>query len=393
MPLPSWPVLCKTRGMRLNQRPAAGFAITFARAEVGLAFGLLASCAAQPASSVHTPEPEVSSESAPERLPLQAMTLRDPNAQERTLAAELRRDVEALVATGERNIGNEWSLAEATDHLAEQLEKHLSLTVRREGFVSESGALAQNLIVELPGTDLAHEVVLVGARFDALPGSAGADDNASGVAALLAIARHGADTARRRTLRLAWFSDAGLRKDPEQMGAWHHLQTMARAEPATEGAQDPDEAAPETELVACIELHGLGAYSEQDGSQRYAEGMPSGHPIAEFIEVQSLPQFSALHDSFMTVLGANTSLPLRPSTVLEPDVTRGMTAFRAFAEHGCPSLLVHDTHERRYPQFGTAADTVEALDFNRFARAVAALLPAVASLTNPSGHGVNPAPQ
>src|SRR5690606_12539560 len=143
-------------------------------------------------------------------------------------------------------------------------------------------------------------------------------------------------------------------------------------------------------LVACLELHGLAAYSDRADSQRYAEGMPGGHPIAEFLEVQSLPQFGTLHDAFMSAMAAKTSLPLKASTILEPDGTRGMTAFRAFVEHGCPSLLVHDTHERRYPEFGTPADTIDRLDFDRFARAVAALLPALATLMEPSNDDAAP---
>lgn len=383
--LSSWLELCHRAAMRTRWLSWAA-PTGWCGAGTGVLVSFITACGAPASPAAPATPGEPAPEALPERLPLQAMTLRQARPQEQALAAQLRQDVEALVATGERNTGSEWGLAEATDHLAETLEKQLGLTVRREGFVSADGALAQNLVVELSGTDLAHEVVLVGARFDTLPGSKGADDNASGVAALLAVARHAAPAPRRRSLRLVWFSDAGSRQQPEQMGAWYHLKNQLAAK------ADDEEAEPAAKLRACIELHGLGAYSEREGSQGYPDGLPAGHPIAEFIEVQTVPQFAALHETFTATMGAHSTVLVKPTTTLEPDPAANMSAFRAFVEHNCPALLVHDTHRYRYPEFGTPADVVERLDFDRFARAVAALLPAIDRLTTPAASDPTSAP-
>lgn len=62
-----------------------------------------------------------------------------------------------------------------------------------------------NLLGEIPGTDRADEVVLLGAHFDATPGATGATDNAAGVAAMMEALRilRAVGAAPRRTIRIA----------------------------------------------------------------------------------------------------------------------------------------------------------------------------------------------
>lgn len=320
-----------------------------------------------------TPSPDASSrpvdDAEPTRLELRAMTLRPLSSTEQTLEAQLRKDVAEILSAGERHAGNDWGLAVVTDSLASQLEA-LDLVVEREGFVGEDGALAQNLIVKLPGTQAGAESVLVGARFDSVPGSPGADDNATGVAALLALARHFKEKPRPRGLRLVWFSDASRREVPNSMGAWQHMEHAARN---TRPPDHDETQTTERRFHACIELHGLGAFADEPNSQRYPEGMPAGHSIGEFVEVAAMVQDSALGSEFAKAMGASSSVPIKGVTWVEPLTDTTMSGFRAYAEHNCPALLVSDTQRRRFTGFGTAEDTVDHVDFARLARAVNAL--------------------
>lgn len=327
----------------------------------------------------------------PQRLEIAALPLKPLTSVERELEHQLRTDVAEVLSAGERHAGNDWGLAVVTDNLAERLEA-LGLAVDREGFVGKDGALGQNLIVNLRGAQPTPEVVMVGARFDSVPGSPGADDNASGVAALLAVARALKDKRRQRSLQLVWFSDASRREVPENMGAWQHLEHLGKRrldEPA-------DEQAPPSPFRGCVEVHGLGVYSDAPNSQGHAEGMPPGHPIAEFVEVASLAQDSALGGELAAAMGRSSSVPIKGVTWLEPEPTATMTAFRAYAEHQCPAVLVSDTQKRRFVGFGTAEDKVERLDFARLARAVNALIAGVDGLLNPPANsaaaGAAPAP-
>jgi hypothetical protein len=302
-------------------------------------------------------------EADPARLTLKPIPLRAMTESERALEQALRQNVTLLLAAGERHAGNEWGLASATDMLAGELESK-GMTVQREGFIGSGGGLAQNLVVNFPGSDLQNDVVIVGAQYDSAPGSPGADDNATGAAALLELAK--AQT-RRRTLRLVWFSDASGRTQPQFMGAWHHLELAAKPK--------PEDAPPVigTEPKLCIDLHGLGAFSETLDGQTYAPGMPMGHRIAEFIEVLSLPQYMTRGKAVAEALGKLSSVPIKSVTTLGADTQGPMTPFEAFASHGCPAVLIHDTGSLRFADFGKAGDTLERIDFGRFARVVDAL--------------------
>ncbi len=322
------------------------------------------------------------------RLSIRAIELEPLTPDEHALEASLRKDVAEVLSAGERHVGNEWGLAVATDNLAAQLEA-LDLAVEREGFVGADGALAQNLIVHLRGDPSASELVLVGARFDSVPGSPGADDNASGVAALLSLARYFKDKPRHRSLRLVWFSDASGRKVPESMGAWQHLQRLVGGRPRS--ANEEPEEKPSL-LHACIEVHGLGVYDDALNSQRYPEGLPAGHPIGEFVEVAAMAQDSALGQTFVQAMGGASSVPIKGVTWLDPPVSEAMTGLRAFTEHHCPALLISDTQRRRFAGFGTAEDTVQRLEFGRLARAVKALTVGVENLLNaPASNSASPA--
>ncbi len=65
----------------------------------------------------------------------------------------------------------------------------------------------RNLIAELPGRERRKEIIVVGAHYDSLPGSPGANDNASGVAALVALARTFAGDPQERTIRFVAFAN------------------------------------------------------------------------------------------------------------------------------------------------------------------------------------------
>jgi len=129
------------------------------------------------------------------------------SAHEARLQAELRRDVETLAGQiGERNVPlNTQKLEEAA--------QFIDTSVRKAGYPPQSqwyrtgGAKCRNLEVEIRGASRPEEIVIVGAHYDSAPDSPGADDNASGVAAMLALARYFAPAKPLRTLRFVGFAN------------------------------------------------------------------------------------------------------------------------------------------------------------------------------------------
>ena len=101
----------------------------------------------------------------------------------------LRRDVERLAGgIGERNLNRYPQLQEAATFVENSFVK-VGYKVVRYGYEVQ-GRKCDNLEVELSGGESAEEIVIVGAHYDSVAGSPGANDNASGVAAMLALARH-----------------------------------------------------------------------------------------------------------------------------------------------------------------------------------------------------------
>ena len=98
--------------------------------------------------------------------------------------------------------------AQAVTYLQTQLAAIPGVTVSVQNFRAGYGP---NVIAELPGQELPDEIVLVGAHFDSYAGSGqarapGADDNASGTATVLEIARLLAPLPLRRTVRFCWWN-------------------------------------------------------------------------------------------------------------------------------------------------------------------------------------------
>jgi acetylornithine deacetylase/succinyl-diaminopimelate desuccinylase-like protein len=117
------------------------------------------------------------------------------------LEQRLQSHVEKLAGEiGERNVGRPEALYSAANYIRDSW-RQLGYEVRAQGYDAE-GVWSENLEIEIHGGMQANEIVLVGAHYDSVTGSPGADDNASGIAGLLEIARLLCGIKPERTLRL-----------------------------------------------------------------------------------------------------------------------------------------------------------------------------------------------
>src|SRR5260221_7488215 len=121
------------------------------------------------------------------------------------LVERLRWHVDRLAGLiGPRHIGRPQAL-EAAAGLIERDLTDLGYVVQRQVYRT-AGAEVANLIVEIAGTAQPAEIVIVGAHYDTVPSTPGADDNASAVAVLLEVARLMRDWTPRRTVRFVAFA-------------------------------------------------------------------------------------------------------------------------------------------------------------------------------------------
>jgi hypothetical protein len=238
-----------------------------------------------------------------------------------------------------------------------------------------AGRTWNNIIVELPGVDLPGEVIILGAHFDAVPGTPGADDNGTGTAALLELAQVLKDAPMRRTVRFVFFNleEIGLR------GAADHVR--ARREKWQSG---------EERLIGMVSLEMLGYFSDEPGSQRSPvppiEGVFEPPTVGDFIAIATVRR----HQEFSQRLGREMQAAQPDLNVLiadffpiaPPDLLRSDHA--PFMLAGLPGVMLTDTSEFRNPNYHLPSDTIETLDLDRFTMVVRAVAGAVHAIAEPA---------
>lgn len=232
---------------------------------------------------------------------------------------------------------------------------------------------AFNVIAELRGSTLPDEVVVLGAHYDAEVNTPGADDNASGVAVLLELARRFADEPRDRTIRwIAFSNEENSSSRGGMMGSAAHAQaSKERGE----------------RIVAMVSLEMLGYYDDTPGAQRYpfkpelAERMGLRlRDRGDFLAVVGRLEDTALVDDVASAMIGAQTIPVVPAALpaILPDIWR--SDHGPFWASGYNAVMITDTSEFRTPHYHRPSDTPGTLDYGRMARAVDAIAAAVAAL-------------
>ena len=265
---------------------------------------------------------------------------------------------------GERHIWRPRALTAAAEYIEGEFRR-AGYEVRRQPFDVEGVACA-NLEVELRGMDPTSPMVLVGAHYDTVEGSPGADDNASGIASMLEIARLLHSQPLRATVRCVAFvnEEAPFFGSPE-MGS----RIYARACRAN---------GDRIKLMLSLEM--LGYFSSRPGSQRYPPLLRHWYPdrgnfIAFVSNLRSRGGLAGFHKAFR----AHSSFP--SERLASPGIVPGVSLSdqRSFWQEAYPALMVTDTAFYRYPHYHRSTDTPEKLDYASMARVTAGLANAVAA--------------
>ncbi len=213
------------------------------------------------------------------------------------------------------------------------------------------------------------EIVIVGAHYDTAPGTPGADDNASGVAAVLELARsfHGKKT--QRTVRFVFF----VNEEPpcfqtEDMGS---LVYARRCRERRE------------RVSAMLSLEMLGYYSEAAGSQSFPFPLQLLYPDrGDFVFFVSDPGSRSLLRRAARSFRRSVAFPSRGGAAPPRWVPSiAWSDHWSFRQVGYPALMVTDTAFLRYDHYHMPTDTPERLDYDRIARVVQGLAGVVEELS------------
>ena len=272
------------------------------------------------------------------------------------MSAPLAAHVEYLAGTiGERNLWQYPALQLAAEYVEQQLAACGYQTSRQTFDVSR--VPVSNIEAVLEGTARPDEIVVLGAHYDTVGGSPGANDNGTGVAAVLELARRFAGRPQSRTLRFVAF----VNEEPPffqtpQMGSY----VFAKA------ARERGD-----RVVAMLSLETMGYYSEAKGSQTYPAPLAAMYPdVGNFIglvaDLGSEPLLLAARQAFEAASAFPVQALAGPADL--PGV--GWSDHWAFWQHGYPALMVTDTAPFRYPWYHTEHDTPDKIDYPRFAAVV-----------------------
>ena len=212
------------------------------------------------------------------------------------------------------------------------------------------GKTHQNLILNLPSATSSKQQppILIGAHYDAVPGTPGADDNATGVAALLELARAFAAQPANYPLRLVGF-------DMEEYGLLGSVQYAADLKQQ----QQP--------LRLMISLEMLGYCDSAPGSQSYPAGLERFYPnrgnfIALIGNLLTIPDLIRLSRSIRKTGALSEWLPV-PNRGLIVRQTR-LSDHAPFWDQGYRAMMVTDTAFMRNPHYHKASDRIETLDLD-----------------------------
>ncbi len=288
------------------------------------------------------------------------------SAEERLIEDKLRRHVEALAGRiGERNVWHPGALAAAARYIRATLED-AGYPVRAQSFESE-GLTLENLEVELPGGSAAQEIIVLGAHYDSFAATPGANDNASGVAALLEIARLLAGNSWPRSVRLVAFAN----EEPP----FFYTQAMGSAVYASRARQRGEQ------IEAMLALETIGWYTDQPASQQYPFPFSLFYPdTGNFIGFVGNLSSRRLVRRALGAFRASTAFP--SEGVAAPGGMMGVhwSDHWSFWQAGYPAIMITDTALFRYRHYHAATDTPDRLDYPGLARVTRGLADVVAGL-------------
>jgi hypothetical protein len=282
------------------------------------------------------------------------------------LGDSLLRHVRALAEIGPRHAANPESLEQAL-RVIEAGWRDIGIPIARRPYRA-GGRTFVNLEATLTGRVHPDEYVLVGAHYDSVPSSPGADDNATGVAALIELARLLKAQSLGRSVRFVAFANEELPLGDftPAMGSLRYAQELA-------GRRE--------RLVAMLSLESIGYYSDAPGSQKYPAPLSWFYPEkGDFLAFVGNLASRALAQRALRVFRGASALPAEGIAAPEliRDIRRSDQA--PFWDIGVPALMVTDTAPFRHPGYHTPRDTPDRLDGQRFAQAVSGLRAVVLDL-------------
>lgn len=281
-------------------------------------------------------------------------------------AARLQTHVERLAGEiGERNVFRPEALRAAADYIQEEWHSQGYQIIPH--WYEVAGGQWANLEVTRLGSVRPHEILLIGAHYDSVRGSPGADDNGSGVAAMLEMSRLFAELTPTITVRFVAFVNE---EPPFFLTQRQGSVVYAKAVRARGDA-----------IRAMVSLEAIGYYRDEPGSQHYPPLFQFFYPRqGNFITVVSDFRSRALMRRVVQAFRRASDFPLEhiATTRFVPGVA--WSDHWSFWRRGYRAIMVTDTALYRNPYYHTRHDTPDTLTYPAFTQVTEGLAETFAAL-------------
>lgn len=254
---------------------------------------------------------------------------------------------------GERNVFRPEALGAAAVYIEETWQSQ-GYAVRRQTYEA-MGIDCANLEVTCEGSEPDSGVLLLGAHYDSVRGSPGANDNASGVAALLEISRSFVDVVPSMTVRFVAF----VNEEPPFF-MYRRQGSMVYAKAARAAGDD---------IRLMVALETIGYYCDRPGSQHYPPLFGLFYPDrGNFLGFVGNLRSRRLMRRTARCFRDVSDFPLEHVATfgIVPGVS--WSDHRSFWRQGYRAFMATDTALYRYPYYHSADDTSEKLSYDAFAR-------------------------
>jgi Zn-dependent M28 family amino/carboxypeptidase len=276
------------------------------------------------------------------------------------LEVRLRAHVQRLAGDiGERHVFRGDALEQAARYIARELEGS-GLAPVAQPFTA-LGHEVRNIEAELPGASRHDDILVLGAHYDSVPGCPGANDNGSGVAALLDIARALRSARLERTVRFVAFvnEEPPFFQGPEMGSVVYARRARMRGE----------------RIVGMLSLETIGYYTDEPRTQAYPAPLHLLYPsTGNFIGIVGDLRSRHLLGRVARAFRAATAFPIQSAVAPAALPGVGWSDHWAFWQEGYPAVMLTDTAPYRYPHYHTTRDTPDQLRYPQFAEVVAGVI-------------------
>ena len=280
----------------------------------------------------------------------------------------LRKHVHELAGKiGEHNVFHPDALHAAEAYITEQWRQQ-GYVVHKQTYTAQ-GIECANLEITCTGNSPNNDIILIGAHYDSVLGSPGANDNGSGVAALLELSRLFKDVPPETSLRFVAF----VNEEPPFF-FWPGMGSMVYAKDARQRGDS---------IRFMISLETIGCYRNQQGSQTYPPLLKHFYPdTGNFITFVSNLRSRRIMRNCVRTFASVSDFPVQSIATLALVPGVSWSDHLAFWRYGYKAFMITDTAFYRYPFYHTAQDTPDKLNYVPFSEMANGLFLMLSQLAN-----------